>query len=88
MNDELINKKFQSLFLEMVTVSPPFLLFVPDQYGWKTQLFIACNTKRKKEPHPFHVRIPIILENYHGQHCVEGLVCKGFSPTLCKETNL
>ena len=44
----------------------------------RIQLFTACNTKRKKELHPFHVRIPIILENFCGQLFVEGLVCKGF----------
>ena len=65
----------------MVTVSPPFLLFVPDQYDDgclnRTQLFTACNNQKKKEPHSFHVRTPIILNNYSGQLCVEGLVCKG-----------
>ena len=66
----------------MMTVSPPIVLFVPDQYDDgclnRTQLFTACYIKRKKEPHPFHVRIPIILESYRGRPCVEGLVCKGF----------
>ena len=80
LNDELI-AKFHDLFLDLVTVSPPFVLFIPKPDDCKDgkhltemQEFVDCSNKT---PHLFHVRIPIILNSYHGNPCVKGLACKG-----------
>ena len=66
------------LFLDMVSVSPPFILYVPEQFKQtKAHEFVDCNSTRKKIPHSFHIRIPVILNNYLGSTCVKSLVCKG-----------
>ena len=85
LDDELI-AKFHDLFLELVTVSPPFVLFIPKpdhckdgKYSTEMQEFVECNNKQEKNPHHFHVRIPIILTNYLGNCCVEGIICKGLN---------
>ena len=69
----------------MVTVSPPFVLFIPKSWD-KTSPAIMdeltlCNTKERNKPHSFHVRIPVIFKNYLGELCEggKGLVCKGLT---------
>ena len=64
----------------MVTISPPFVLFVPEQFDLtKAQEFVDCNCKKT---HPFHVRRPVILNNYLGTTCVSGLICKGVNTAI------
>ena len=64
----------------MVTVSPPFVLFVPEEFDpERTHEFVLCNNKKEGKLHGFHVRIPVILNNYLGKLCITGLVCKGLS---------
>ena len=68
-------EKFQLHFRDMVNISPPFVLFVPKQFDCNiADEFVACNCKK---PHSFHVRRPVILNNYLGATCVKGLICKG-----------
>lgn len=56
----------------MVSVSPPFVLYVPEQFEQtKAHECVDCNSTRKKMPHSFHVRIPVILNNYLGSTCVK-----------------
>ena len=51
----------------MVSVSPPFVLYVPEQFEQtKAREFVDCNSTRKKVPHSFHVHIPVILTKYLG----------------------
>ena len=69
------------IFLTMASVSPPFVLFIPNldhNCFTKAHEFVACNNVGEKKPHSFHVRIPVILNDYLGTPCVEGLICKGF----------
>ena len=71
-----LTEQFGNLFLEMVTISPPFVLFVPEKFDDNmAQEFGFCN---QKQPHGLHVRRPVVLINYIGKPCVKGLVCKGY----------
>ena len=78
-------EKFHDCFLKFVTVSPPFVLFIPmpdhcndGKYSTEMQEFVECSNKQKNNTHRFHVRVPIVLTNYLGNCCVEGIICKGF----------
>ena len=74
LDSEMI-EKFIPHFLDMVNISPPFVLFVPEQFDCTiADEYVACNCK---ETHRIHVRRPVILNNYLGTSCVKGLMCEG-----------
>ena len=63
----------------MVTVSPPFVLFLPETFDDNlTQEFGFCNQKTKMQPHDLHVRRPVVFINHIGKPCIKGLVCTGY----------
>ena len=67
----------------MVSVSPPFVLFIPEQFdGNMMQEFAFCNQTEEKKSHPLHVRCPVILVSYNGKPCVKGFVCKGYKTNM------
>ena len=67
-------EKLHPHFWDMVNISPPFVLFVPEQFDDTiVDEFVVCNCKKTH----IHVRRPVILNNYLGTTCVKGLICKG-----------